>query len=296
MSLVQYNLFIILDTAAADTKVAIFDNSFMLTVILIVFSTLLIAFIKHLKKDKCLKSFKSDIVTVYFNNGLIIKGRFDVENTGSELIIEKPDDTKRSYILYKEEYVNVMFFARFHADLDEKNTKKRLKELNKTYHPNFFRRIGRSINIFFKIINDSLMEIFTALSGRIKTADASYSKSESYATKVNKEAVSAMDTTYNPLLEKYIGNMVICSFLHKTKVYDIKGILKEYTGINIELLDAVLEVDGLSLKNVDLILPRKTTTVRHLGEEAIKLFNLQTTFNLDKYKRNIKKSSHDTVD
>ena len=282
---------VILEAAATETKVAIFDSGFLITVALIVFSTLLIAFIKHLKKDKCIKSFKADIVTVYFNDGKNIKGRLDVENTGSELIIENPDDrVKRSYILYKEEYPNVRFFVRYHNDLDEKRTKERLRVLKKTYHPNIFRRIGRKINIFFKIINDSMMDIFTALSGKIKTTNTSYATSEKYVTNINKEAVASVDTTYDPLLEKYIGNKVVCNHIYNGKIYDIHGILKNYTGQYLELLDVEFMVEDFNIAKADLVLPRKINKIRNLGEDAIKLFSLPETFNLNWYKKRIKKS------
>lgn len=282
---------VLLDAAATEQKVAIFDSGFLITVALIVISTLMIAFIQHLRKDKCINSFKSDVVTVYFNDGTNIKGRLDVENTGCEFIIEHPDDdVKRSYILYKEEYPNVRFFVRYHSDLDERRTKERQKVMKKTYHPNLFRRFGRYINIFFKIIRDSMMEIFTALSGKMKTASTGYATSEKYVTKVNKEAVASMDTTYNPLLEKYIGNRVVCTHTHGGKIYEIHGILKDYTGQYIELLDADLISDDLTLENADLVVPRKTNKIRNLGEDAIKLFVLPETFNLNWYKRSVRKS------
>ncbi len=288
---------LLLDAVATEPKSAIFDSGFLVTVSLIVISTLVIAFIKHLKKDKCIKSFKSDMITIYFNDGKNIKGRLDVENTGSELIIEHPDDgIKRSYILYKEEYPNVRFFVRYHNDLDKRRTKERLRVLKKTYHPNVFRKIGRTINIFFKIINDSMMEIFMALSGKIKTTNTSYATSEKYAKNVNKQAVASVDTTYNPLLEKYIGNRVVCNHISNGKTYDVRGILKDYTGQYLELLDVELETEDLSITKADLVLPRNTNKIRNLGEDAIKLFNLPETFNLNWYKKSVKKSLNEKND
>ena len=281
----------LLDAVVAESKTAIFDSGFLITVSLIVISTLVIAFIKHMRKDKCIKSFKSDMITVYFNDGKNIKGRLDVENTGSELIIEQPDDgIKRSYILYKEEYPTVRFFVRYHNDLDALRAKERIRVLKKTYHPNVFRKTGRAINIFFKIINDSMMEIFMALSGKMKTSNTSYATSEKYVTNVNKEAVSSVDTTYNPLLEKYIGNRVLCNHVSGGKTYDIRGILKDYTGQYLELLDVELETEDLNITKADLVLPRGANKIRNLGEDAIKLFKLPETFNLNRYKKNVKKS------
>lgn len=283
--------FTILTAPAAATKTVVFDSGFLITVTFIIISTLILALIKHIKKDKCIKSFKSDIVTVYFNNGENIKGRLDVENTGSEFIIEGASaEAKRSYILYKNEYANVRFFVRYHNDLDAKRKKERQKVIKKTYHPNLFRKAGRAINIFFKIIRDSLTEVFSTLSGKLKTANASYATSETYVKKVNTEAVSTIDTTHNPLLEKYIGNKVVVIHIFNKTQYEIFGILKDYTGEYIEILDVEFISDDITLKNADVVLPRTTNKVRHLGEDAIKLFVLPETFDLQVYKRKMKKS------
>ncbi|MBN2882728.1 MAG: hypothetical protein JXN10_04315 [Clostridia bacterium] len=283
--------FTMLSTTATVTKTAVFDSSFLITVAIIVISTILIAFINHLKKDKCLKSFKADIVTVFFNNGQNVKGRLDVENTGCELISDlQGNDEKRSYIIYKDEYPNIRFFVRFHKDMDSRRRKDRLRMVKKTYHPNIFRKAARAINIFFKIIRDSLMDIFTAFSGKLKTFNPSYASSETYVTKVNKEAVSSIDTTYNPLLEKYIGNKIVCNHVFNGKPYDIYGILKNYTAEYIELLDCEVQSDDFSLSEADLVLPRTSNRIRNLGEDAVKPFALSEAFNLDIYKREIKKS------
>jgi len=285
---------VLLGSASTGTNFAIFDSGFLITVVLIVFSTLLIAFIQHIKKDKCIKSFKSDIVTVYFNDGKIVKGRMDVENTGFELIsVDSDNSDKKSYIFYKEEYEQIRFFVRFHADMDQKRSIERMKVIKKTYHPNVFKRISRSIGIFFKIIRDSLMDIFTTFSGKLKTVNPQYAGNEVYVNKLNKEAVSSIDTTHNPLLEKYIGNKVICSHFFNGKFYELSGILKDYTGSYIELLDVEINIEGIDFKDVDLVIPRTTNKVRNLGEAAVKLFNLSKTFNLNLYNKKAKKSSHD---
>ncbi len=220
------NLPFVIAATTETVKNTVFNSGFLITVAIIVFSTLLIAFITHLKKDKCLKNLRSDIVTVYFNDGRMIKGRFDVENTGSEIIFTNDViGEKRSQIIYKEEYDQVRVFARYYNDMDPRRSKELNKNMKKTYHPNIFRRLKRSILIFFKIINDSLMDIFSALSGRIKTANPGYANNEAYISKVNKEAINTVDATYNPLLEKYIGNHVICSHVFNGAAYECRGII-----------------------------------------------------------------------
>jgi len=102
-----------------------------------------------------------------------------------------------------------------------------------------------------------------------------------------------MDTSYDPLLEKYIGNKVLCEHIHSGKTYEIRGILKDYTGQYMELLDAEFISESLTINLADLVLPRKTNKVRSLGEDAIKLFSLPETFNLNWYKKSIKKSLYE---
>ena len=287
---------ILLSAPSSETKTAIFDSGFLITVAVIVFSTLLIAFISHIKKDKCIKNFRSDTVTIYMIDGRLMKGRLDVENTGCELIMDDPfDGTKQSYIIYKEEYPGIRFFVRFHADMDAKRKRERIRVERKTYHPNIFRRIGRGINTFFKIIRDSMMDIFKALSGVLKTTSPSYATSEKYVTNVTNEAVGSMDATYNPLLEKYIGNVVICSHVHNGKTFDVSGILKEYTGQFIELLNVKYEVEGTLIEAADMLLPRSANKVRNLGENVDKTFTLSVDFDLEKYKNKVKRSSHEKL-
>ncbi|MBN2557393.1 MAG: hypothetical protein JXB33_01420 [Clostridia bacterium] len=249
-----------------------------------------------MKIDKCIKSFRSDIIAVYLASGEIIKGRLDVENTGVELIFDLPlDNTRRSHILYKDEYDQIRFFVRFHSDLDARRHKKRMTVMKKTYHPNILRRILRSIGIFFKIIRDSLMDIFMAFSGRMKTANPAYASNEAYLAKANREAVSSVDTAHNPILEKYIGNKVVCSHTFNGRQYDVRGILKDYSGFYLELLDAEFIAEDIAISAADLVLPRSQNKVRGLGEETFRVAVLKKDFRLNLYKKRIKKSSHDRI-
>ena len=62
------------------------DNALTITIIFIVSSTIVAAFIRRLKRDKCLKDFSDYMVTVAQTSGKTIHGKLRVENTGLELI------------------------------------------------------------------------------------------------------------------------------------------------------------------------------------------------------------------
>lgn len=285
------------NTTTGSVNNIIFDSGLLVTISIIVFSTLTIAFISHIKKDKCLKNFKSDIVTVYYNDGRVVKGSFDIENTGSEIIfVDKATGEKKSQIIYKDEYNQVRLFARYYKDMSPQRSKELKKIIKKTYHPNVFRRIMRNILIFFKIIRDSLMDIFSVISGKIKTTNVNYAKNEAYISNINKEAVTTIDPTYNPLLEKYIGNRVVCSHVFNGEPYECRGIIKDYTSSYLELLDANYSVGDLVISGADIVIPRNTTRVRHLADNINGILNSKYGFHLHIFKKQIKKSNHNDIE
>ena len=137
-------------------------DTFAITIVSIIVFTVVAAFIKGRSRDKCLKDFSQDMITLEQTTGKIIWGRLRVENTGFELVYsskhrDKKGHDETSYILYKNEYSNIRTLIRFHDELDEQGKKEREEELKRTYHPTALRRLRRRIQNFFKTIKDSVM-------------------------------------------------------------------------------------------------------------------------------------------
>ena len=83
-----------------------------ITIIFIVLATGVGAFIKRRSRDKCLKYFRRNMVTLEEASGKTIWGKLNVENSGLEFVYpEKHKDEdghdETSFILYKYEYPNV---------------------------------------------------------------------------------------------------------------------------------------------------------------------------------------------
>jgi hypothetical protein len=273
---------------------AIFEDTFLLTIILIVLSTLIIAFIKRVHIDKSLKGFRDDFVNVIRHDKSMLRGKLDVKNTGLELLYKVDSDDQNhselSYIIYKAEYPAVAYIARYAKDMNAKNAKRRLKAMKRAYHPNIFRKIGRGINNFFRTIKDALMDIFTQLSGKITSmsGNTAVTQSSSYTTKINQELVNTMDTSYDPILEKYIGNVVVAEVKQGEELFKVTGVLKEYTAKYYELWDVDLPGDN-DTERCDILLPTATSRVRHVGEQVPK-FNLkELSFDVKGYDRHLKK-------
>ena len=215
------------------------------------------------------------MVTLEEKTGKTIWGVLRTENTGLELIYkDKYRDAQghieASYILYKNEYSSIQAIIRFHDQLDDKGKKKREIELHKTYHPSFIRRSKRRLINIFKTVRDSFVEVLNLFIGQIKKKTAAggmLSTQDKYVTQMKQNLVGVIGASYEPLLEKYIGRKVILELMKGDKIVEYSGVLKEYTSEFIEIMDIDYSiVSEEPSKKADLVVPRESSIIRHLGE------------------------------
>ena len=251
-------------------------DAFTLTISFIIISTFLAGFLRRLRKDKCLKDFQGDLVTLEKINGDIYKGALSVENTGLEFVYTESKTNKLNYlessfIFYKYEYPQIQAIIRYHSDMDENDKKLRAKELERTYHPKFFRRLGRKFQNVFKTIRDSLIEILNVSMSHLQktsTMAASVKNANKYLKPVNTELVESVGSAFEPMLEKYIGRKVVFELFKGKNKYVFNGVLKEYTANYLEIMDVDYELSSnFPRQKADIIVPQKYTVIRHLGEE-----------------------------
>lgn len=245
------------------------------TIIFIILSTVIAAFIRGRKQDKCLKDFDGDMVTLEDKNGKTVWGKLKVETTGLELQYKTPHQDvdqhiESSFILYKFEYGSIQTITRFHNNLTEENKKLRNAELQRTYHPTFLRRLKRKVFNIFKTVRDSIMEVSNVLLSQAKKATPAgkvLSTQDKYVSQMQNELIGSVETSYEPLLEQYIGHIVVLEMVKDDKVIELPGVLKDYTSEFIELMDVDYPAAQDNTKQkADLVIPRKLALVRHLGE------------------------------
>ncbi len=246
-----------------------------ITIAFILISALVAAFIRRTNRDKCLKAFARDMVTIEEVDGDIFYGKLNVENTGLELIYEqaytnKSNQTESTYLTYKNEYSNIQLLVRYHDQLTEAAKSERAQELAITYHPTFSKRFTRKIANIFKTIRDSIMEVVDMMMASAKKATPAggmLTSQDKYVTRMKKDLAGSVATSYEPLLEKYIGKIVTLELIKGDKVLKIAGVLKDYTAAFIELLDIDYKADDTAqARKADIIVPRKYGIVRYLGE------------------------------
>ncbi len=250
-------------------------DTFAITIVSIIIFAVIAAFIRGRIRDKCLSDFSKDMVTLEETSGKIIWGNLNVQNTGLELIYPNKHKDKRghdetSYILYKHEYPNILALIRYHDELNEQNKREREKELKKTYHPSALRRLKRKIQNFFKTVRDSLMDAVNLLIGRAKKttpAGAMLTSQDKYVSQIKQELMGSIGTSFEPLLERHIGKMVVLELTKGDKIFEYPGVLKDYTIDFIEIMDVDYKInEDETARKADLVIPRKYGIIRHLGE------------------------------
>lgn len=250
-------------------------DTFLLTIIFIALTTVVAAFVRGKSKDRCLSDFSKNLVTLEMIDGKNIWGKLNVESTGLELAyLEKHKDEdghdEYSYILYKDEIAKIQVLVRYHDELSEKNKKEREKELKKTYHPGFFRRLKRKIRNFFSTVRDSILEVVNLFIGQAKKmtpAQGTLTSQDKYVSQMKEKLVGLSAAAYEPLLEKNIGKKIVLKLTRGDKAIEYVGILKDYTAEFIEVMDISYkkEKDQPS-KKADFVVLRSLGIVRHLAE------------------------------
>ncbi|MHC4737511.1 MAG: hypothetical protein ACYS9Y_01265 [Planctomycetota bacterium] len=251
------------------------DNALAITIIFIVLSTVVAAFIRRRKRDKCLNDFSDYMVTVAQTSGKTIHGKLRVENTGLELNYsaahqDEDGHEETSFILYKYEYPDIQALIRYHDELSQSGKEQREQELKRTYHPGAWRRLKRKTLNVFKTIRDSVAEVVNLLISHAKKTTpvgGTLTSQDKYVSQMKQELMGSVGTSYEPLLERYIGHKVVLELLKGDKVFEYCGVLKEYTAEFIEIMDVDYKSNGeMPARKADLVVLRKYGLVRHLGE------------------------------
>jgi len=246
-----------------------------ITIIFIVLATAVGAFIRRTSRDKCLKDFTENRVTLLETSGKIIWGKLRVENTGLEFVYpEKHKDEQghdeTSYILYKNEYPNIAALICFHDELSEQNKKKREIELKKAYHPTLLRRMKRKTMNVFKTVRDSVMEVVNLLISQAKKATPAgtvLSSQDKYVSQMKQDLIGSAGTSYEPLLEKYIGHRVVLEQIKGERIIEYWGVLIDYTAEFIEVMDVNYQLkEEQPARKADMVVIRKYGVIGHLGE------------------------------
>jgi hypothetical protein len=249
-------------------------NSFAITIAFLVVTALVGAFARRRSRDRCLLSFADDAVVLETADDLIA-GTLNVENTGLELVYPSARTNgegyqEASYLLYKFEYSSIHALARYLEDLTEAGKTARERELRQTYHPTMFRRLRRRTWNTLKTVRDSLLELVDSLlnaTKRVIPAGAALAAQDKYLSKMKQDLAGSIGTSFEPLMEKYIGHRVVLEVIKGESIERLSGVLRDYTADFVEILDVKYRsTQDPAGRDADVVMSRRHAVVRHLGE------------------------------
>lgn len=251
----------------------IFDVSLLATVGLIFFLTLLGAYIRSRSRDTCLKSFQDFPVTVERCDGRIIWGVMELESSGLELryldSVQDVNHVESSYLLYASEFAGIQAIYRYVDELDEEDKHRRERQLHRYFHPGPLVRVVRATQHFFSLASDSLSEVLGMIMGSLRKPAGRYitDASDEHLRRFSTTVVGSMGSTFDPLLERLVGQKVVFDLLEGDVVHEHVGIFKNYSPDFVELLD-VQYPQGTSV-DIDPAKPVNAKTMSAVFAEGI---------------------------
>ena len=251
------------------------DLSLLITLGIIFVATLVGSALRASAKDRCLEDFHDFHVTVERKNGHLSWGILHLHATGAELeyredVLDEQRHVETSYVIYKDEYPNVQGFYRYADDLTPESKKKRDRSCERAFHPNLFRYFWRQGRNFMNTATGSFSEAVTLVLGRSKavTNQLVLKQGQTEIKGLTKNILGYVGTSYDALLESFIGAQVVVEVTHGDKTYEYVGVLKNYSAAFLEVLDIYFPQE-LKL----------TISKEDLGEQAFKRGGLQIAWN-----------------
>ena len=221
----------------------IIDNALALTIIIVFLTAIINAFIRQRSKDKCLKDFEGYQVTLHLKNGKTVWGNLKIYSTDLELIYpkayfdEKNKHFECSYIISNIELdADLHSIHRYYWDLSKKNEIRRIKSIKKINSQNIFRIILRKTRNIINTLKDAFNKSINAFLGHY-TSKIAGGKITGELSQFSNEIINNVKNSYDSILEKYIGKIIIAEIIDEKGKTEYEGILKDYTAKYIELLN-----------------------------------------------------------
>ncbi len=224
------------------------DTIFLLTLLFVFLTALVGTFVKRRSRDICLKDFAGYHVTVLMKDGRRLWGKLLVFPNGLELIyaaahVDRSGHVETSVIFFPDQMAQVRAVYRFHDELTAEHQRSRHREIERTHHPNFFRRLRRHVrnfvNTFRDAFNQSIGLIVSQMKGTAKQS-AVLQTQDARLTQMGQSVLGIIPNAYEPILERYIGHRVVVEEKTEQGWIEHPGILKEYSAAWLEILDCRL--------------------------------------------------------
>jgi len=221
----------------------LFDVTLLATGGLVILITMFGAYLRSSRSDACLKSFENYHVTLERNSGKVVWGELELEPTGFELIyrdsVQDINHIESSYVMYGTEFGDIQAIYRYVDDLSPEDLAQRQRELKRYFHPGPLVRVVRNMQHFVALAGDSLTEVLGMVMGQLRKPAGRYigNVSDAQFARLSTAVVGSIGSTFDPLLERFIGDKVVVELLEGEESHEHVAVFKNYSSDFIELLD-----------------------------------------------------------
>jgi hypothetical protein len=221
----------------------IFDVTLLATGGLIILITMFGAYLRSNRRDPCLKAFDQYHVTLERTSGKVIWGEMELEPTGFELLyrdsVQDANHIESSYVVYSSEFGDIQAVYRYVDDLSPEDRARRHRDLERYFHPGPLVRSSRAIQHFFTLAGESLTEVLGMVMGRLRKPAGRYigDVSDDQFLRFSNAVVGTVGATFDPLLERFVGNKVVVELLEGGESHEHVAVFKNYSADFYELLD-----------------------------------------------------------
>ena len=240
---------------------------FYLTLLFIFLTAIVTTVATKWARDKCMKLFHTGRITLQRSRGQMLWGRLKVFSSGIEVsydnaYIDPRGRRKTSHLFYQADVdTQLLAVYRYHGHLPPDEQKRRLKQIERTFNPRFFRRSWRRV----RNLANTLRDAFNAAIGAVVTqyqrtnpANAVLTTQAGAVTSMGQTLLGRFANAYEPLLEQYIGQPVILEMADPLNpnnvIHEHTGYLADYTQQYIALFNRehpAAEQFGITLPDVE---------------------------------------------
>ena len=226
---------------------SILDNVIVLTLLLIFLSAILTTYLRRRSRDRCLKSFDGFDVNIEFSDDKQAWGRLSVYSNALELVYRIPHQdsaghVETSFIILQDQLAGIRSLQRFHLNLNAKLQRRRLREIERKYHPGILRRLWRHTRNFFNTFRDALNQALSVVVAQAKKSGSggALAGQDKHLKSMGETVLGATANAYEPVLERYVGHKVVVEQRGSDEWVEYCGILGDYTSCWLQLLDTRL--------------------------------------------------------
>jgi hypothetical protein len=246
---------------------------------LLFLSTVIGALVKNRSRDLCLKKFDNCFVLIKTEDGRWFWGDLQVFSTCLELRFHQslnPEGlAKLSYIFYEPEIQTIVSVIRPVPYVDGSDQQWQM-EIASLLERTPGERALRQFRNLLNILRDAFSQSIGLLVGLVKTKQkiAAVPALDQRSTELGKHLLSVVPNAYEPILEKYLGHLVIVQSLKTGVLPEQVSILEEYTEKFLLVRDAPVPTDWPAKLPVpspchyDAVHARRVAVIRHLAQRT----------------------------